>query len=125
MKPMNKKGFTLAELLIVVAIIAVLAAVSIPVFTTQLHKARVAADWANVHAYFSQLQYDYQETGKINDSYLRYLGEPPLTSFELFGMNVELKTGYLYIQPDGDNGYNFLYSCKQYHPYCELVLPVN
>lgn len=42
----NTKGFTLAELLIVVAIIAVLVAISIPVFTSQLHKARVAADWA-------------------------------------------------------------------------------
>ena len=30
----NKKGFTLAELLIVVAIIAVLVAISIPIFTT-------------------------------------------------------------------------------------------
>ena len=30
----NKKGFTLAELLIVVAIIGVLVAISIPIFTT-------------------------------------------------------------------------------------------
>ena len=34
----NKKGFTLAELLIVVAIIAVLVAISIPIFTAQLEK---------------------------------------------------------------------------------------
>ena len=32
----SKKGFTLAELLIVVAIIAVLVAISIPIFTNQL-----------------------------------------------------------------------------------------
>ena len=36
----NRKGFTLAELLIVVAIIAVLVAIAIPVFTTQLEKCR-------------------------------------------------------------------------------------
>ena len=30
---LNKKGFTLAELLVVVAIIAILVAVSIPIFT--------------------------------------------------------------------------------------------
>lgn len=40
----KKKGFTLAELLIVVAIIAVLVAVSIPVFSSQLEKSRRAVD---------------------------------------------------------------------------------
>ena len=32
----RKKGFTLAELLVVVAIVAILAAISIPIFTRQL-----------------------------------------------------------------------------------------
>ena len=49
-KRKNKKGFTLAELLIVVAIIAVLVAVSIPVFTSQLEKSREATDVANMRA---------------------------------------------------------------------------
>ena len=46
----NRKGFTLAELLIVVAIIAVLVAISIPIFTTQLEKSREATDLANIRA---------------------------------------------------------------------------
>ena len=46
----NKKGFTLAELLVVVAIIGVLVAVSIPIFTAQLEKAREATDVANLRA---------------------------------------------------------------------------
>jgi len=46
----NKKGFTLAELLIVVAITAVLVAISIPIFTSQLRKARVAVNQANARA---------------------------------------------------------------------------
>jgi prepilin-type N-terminal cleavage/methylation domain-containing protein len=46
----NKKGFTLAELLIVVAIIAVLVAISIPIFSAQLRKAKVATDQANARA---------------------------------------------------------------------------
>lgn len=49
-KLINKKGFTLAELLIVVAIIAVLVAVSIPIFTSQLEKARESTDVANFRA---------------------------------------------------------------------------
>ena len=50
----NKKGFTLAELLIVVAIIAVLVAISIPIFTTQLEKAREATDLANIRSAYAE-----------------------------------------------------------------------
>ena len=46
----NKKGFTLAELLIVVAIISVMVAVSIPIFTSKLEKAREATDLANMRS---------------------------------------------------------------------------
>lgn len=38
----NEKGFTLMEMLIVVAIIAVLIAIAIPTFTASLNKAKVA-----------------------------------------------------------------------------------
>ena len=54
MKKRSKKGFTLAELLIVVAIIGVLVAIMFPVFGAQLNKARLAADLANVRAAYSE-----------------------------------------------------------------------
>ncbi len=49
----NKKGFTLVEMLIVVAIIAILIAVSIPLVSTSLEKAREAVDDANKRAAIS------------------------------------------------------------------------
>lgn len=49
----NEKGFTLAELLIVVAIIGVLVAISIPIFTSQLEKAREATDAANLRSAYA------------------------------------------------------------------------
>lgn len=67
----NKKGFTLAELLIVVAIIAVLVAISIPIFTGQLNKAREATDAANIRAAYAEaaaasLENDGAETTKTS-----------------------------------------------------------
>ena len=55
MKRNNNKGFTLAELLIVVAIIAVLTAIAIPVFTTQLEKSREATDAANMRSVYAEV----------------------------------------------------------------------
>lgn len=51
----NNKGFTLMEMLIVVAIIAVLVAIAIPTFTTQLEKAREATDAANIRSAYSEV----------------------------------------------------------------------
>jgi prepilin-type N-terminal cleavage/methylation domain-containing protein len=59
----NKKGFTLAELLIVVAIIAVLTAIAIPVFSGQLVKAKEGADMANVRAAYAEAVTAYLSDG--------------------------------------------------------------
>lgn len=66
-KRLNKKGFTLAELLIVVAIIGVLVAISIPIFTAQLEKAREATDVANIRAAYAEVMSDaLTDTGKTS-----------------------------------------------------------
>ena len=52
----NKKGFTIMEMLIVVAIIAVLAAILIPTFNGALTKSKEAADVANIRAGYAELQ---------------------------------------------------------------------
>ncbi|MGI6072137.1 MAG: type IV pilin protein [Lachnospiraceae bacterium] len=61
MKKMNKKGFTLMELLIVVAIIAVLVAISIPIFNNQFEKAREATDAANIRAEIANVTIHWME----------------------------------------------------------------
>lgn len=55
----NKKGFTLAELLIVVAIIAVLVAISIPIFNSQLEKSRDAVSISNIRAAYAEASAQY------------------------------------------------------------------
>ena len=59
MKKLNKKGFTLMEMLIVIAIIAILIAIAIPTFTSALEKAHQKTDLANARALKSALLSDF------------------------------------------------------------------
>lgn len=60
----QEQGFTLAELLIVVAIISVLVAISIPILNKQLEKSREAADAANIRAQYAKVMADAVSDGK-------------------------------------------------------------
>ena len=51
----SKKGFTLIEMLVVIAIIAILVAVVIPVMGNSTAKAKAAADAANLRAVYAEL----------------------------------------------------------------------
>ena len=121
------KGFTLAELLIVVAIIAVLVAISIPIFTSQLHKARVATDWANLRAYYAEIQADFISTGEYNKK-VPYEGNPNSTEHFpkeitfLNGQKVKMQEGFFWVRPIEGKGYTIAYYCNNSHPKCELIL---
>lgn len=66
MKEMIKKvredrgGFTLAELLVVVAIVAVLVAIAVPVFSGSMQSAEEAVDTANKRSAQSEALTEYQ-----------------------------------------------------------------
>ena len=68
-KKLNKKGFTLAELLIVVAIIAILVAIAIPVFSSQLENTRKAVDDANARSIRSMAVAEAMTSGGAGDYY--------------------------------------------------------
>lgn len=51
----HSDGFTLMEMLIVVAIIAILITIAIPTFTKQLEKSRETVDAANIRSYYAEL----------------------------------------------------------------------
>lgn len=58
MKKMNKKGFTLIEMLVVIAIIAILVAIVIPTVSNATEKAKQATDLANIRSLVAQYQID-------------------------------------------------------------------
>ena len=81
-----KKGFTLAELLIVVAIIAVLVAVSIPIFTSQLEKSRESTDLANARAAYAEVM----SAAITEDKDVEYNGEKIYDS-GVYSAKIDLK----------------------------------
>ena len=87
-RKLNKKGFTLAELLIVVAIIGVLVAISIPIFNNQLRKARFATNLANARAAKAAVIAGYFDTNETRTNW-----------------NYDIKTGSA-TKPWYDNAYD-------------------
>lgn len=55
MNKMNKKGFTLIEMLVVIAIIAVLVSIIIPTVTSATDKAAAATNAANLRSYKAEV----------------------------------------------------------------------
>ena len=143
-KMKNKQGFTLMEMLIVVAIIAVLVAIAIPVYQGQVHKAKVAADWANVRAYYADIQMDYLTTGILKcgkEDDIPYMGwnqetpywPAPDAKFNMTTLHflnkqtVELQAGYYLCTRSQDEngkpvGYQIAYFCDKGHENCHLIL---
>ena len=68
----SQKGFTLMEMLIVVAIIAILVAVAVPVFNTQLTNAKTQVDAANLRSATSMAVTDYLASSRSTDEYYAF-----------------------------------------------------
>ena len=131
----KRKGFTLMEMLIVVAIIAILVAIAIPTFNSSLHKARVAAGWANVRSAYAAYQADFLLTGERR----LYAGNDPTDSRkqlpQIYGVNspillpdgstIPLHTGVCWFTTDQNTGSaQFYYYCNEGHPGCILSIGI-
>ncbi|MDN7134378.1 pilin [Pseudidiomarina terrestris] len=65
MKAQVQKGFTLIELMIVVAIIGILAAVAIPLYSDYTQRAKASTGLAALNSYKTAVALCYQKTGAL------------------------------------------------------------
>lgn len=114
----KQNGFTLMEMLIVVAVIAVLAAVAIPTISKSVHRSQEMADVANVRAYYAFLQADYMSTGEYRPEISDGTRHPIVNMIEYpDGTTIELKVGYMCVICLGEgassstSGYQIYYFC--------------
>ncbi|MBE6533155.1 MAG: prepilin-type N-terminal cleavage/methylation domain-containing protein [Ruminococcaceae bacterium] len=68
MKKMNKKGFTIVELVVVIAVIAILAAIMIPTFSGVTTDAKEKADLANAQAEYNS--YIAADANHVEDDFI-------------------------------------------------------
>ena len=68
MKKMNKKGFTIVELVIVIAVIAILAAVLIPTFSGIIEKANKSATLQEARNAYTEAYADDIQDGVIDNA---------------------------------------------------------
>ena len=116
----NNNGFTLVELVVVISILGVLIAILAPGYTSKIHKAKVATDWANVKSYYNEIQTDYMFTDKYNPKVP--IDWQMLTS--LSGEKVPMKTGMCAVNFEESNGYSITYQCNAGHSQCEFEVGV-
>ena len=65
MKKTNKKGFTIVELVIVIAVIAILAAVLIPTFSNVVNKAKDSANLQGARNLYTEILVEGEGTYKV------------------------------------------------------------
>lgn len=63
MQRLRSQGFTLIELMVVVAIIGIITAIALPSYTSYVQRSRVPAALDGLNSYYTRMEQRYQDVG--------------------------------------------------------------
>lgn len=88
----NNKGFTLAELLAVIVILAIISLITMPIYNNIINNSKKQVYTDSMHALINEL-----ENYVISDISSKYTSETSITSLDLELNNHNITTGNFYL----------------------------
>lgn len=109
----NKKGFTLIELMIVVAIVAILAMIAVPMYQKYIERSRnTAAQNLLQQVALAEVASQVDAAGKVGTansiSYVYIAGVADTANVEIlmkYGFRPDPNVGFVVLQPNPDDGF--------------------
>lgn len=117
----NEKGFTLIEMLIVVVIVAILAAISVPIYVEYVKTARASDAKTTINAIWQAAQVYYQDKGEWpatvedleNEKYLEMARSTKLQwTFQIVGAPPQQVSATSTEQMKGGSGHSVIYNIE-------------
>ena len=78
-----QRGFTLIEVLIVVAIVAILASIALPSYTAYIQRSRVPAGLDALQSYFTRMEQRFQDAGSYANGAACALAVPTAQNYTI------------------------------------------